>query len=494
MTLGVIFFCAVSRQVPFYCFIFYSKDMNKKKLTLTIIFSVIGGLALFFAIPTGIFIFSMMRIDPSVKNYRSSYSFNEIKLAESNTFKKLNDVTYPKEFDPHSFYSDEEIVSYAQFSNSVYRSIMEKERSQNMAYSAVNLYSTMNHLYGAISDESLANKFDSLLGLDDISRQSFYNKIMRNNSFAKDECTTHIKNAAFFSNQYQYSNEYVDHLTKYYAEAYQLDFRKDQQKILSWVDQALHSKNFVDERYLGIDGDTALMLMSALYFKNAWHSKYLSENNVRDYFYLSDGNKVETTFMKHTYIADGYYDYGKYVAVTDYFAIKTASITYFVPKDIEDNIFELTNDKNIFINEKDKFIPFPDKNHMEESGSWVNLKVNLTTPKFELKTDMDFEKPLKSLGLQNMFDRSQDSFGNAFTNMIKSTYMQGIKQRNEVEFNEDGATIKALVSATIGAGSAGPVEYDTLDVNLNQPFIYVIRDHHGLPIFVGHVDNPTSNN
>ena len=45
--------------------------------------------------------------------------------------------------------------------------------------------------------------------------------------------------------------------------------------------------------------------------------------------------------------------------------------------------------------------------------------------------------------------------------------------------------------AVIGAaGSAAPMENDTLDVDLNQPFIYIIRDINDTPIFVGHVDNP----
>ena len=45
--------------------------------------------------------------------------------------------------------------------------------------------------------------------------------------------------------------------------------------------------------------------------------------------------------------------------------------------------------------------------------------------------------------------------------------------------------------ATFGAGSAAPMENDTPDVKLNQPFIHIIRDINGTPIFVGHVDNPT---
>jgi hypothetical protein len=40
-------------------------------------------------------------------------------------------------------------------------------------------------------------------------------------------------------------------------------------------------------------------------------------------------------------------------------------------------------------------------------------------------------------------------------------------------------------------GAAAPMNNDTLDVKLNQPVIYIIRDINGTPIFVAHVDNPT---
>lgn len=48
--------------------------------------------------------------------------------------------------------------------------------------------------------------------------------------------------------------------------------------------------------------------------------------------------------------------------------------------------------------------------------------------------------------------------------------------------------------AIIGATSAAPItELNTLEVKLNQPFIYIIKDINDLPIFVGHIDNPTNN-
>ena len=51
-----------------------------------------------------------------------------------------------------------------------------------------------------------------------------------------------------------------------------------------------------------------------------------------------------------------------------------------------------------------------------------------------------------------------------------------MKQRNEVEFNEDGSIVKSVSMSGMSKGEAAPFIGDTLDVNLNQPFIYIIRD------------------
>ena len=120
--------------------------------------------------------------------------------------------------------------------------------------------------------------------------------------------------------------------------------------------------------------------------------------------------------------------------------------------------------------------------------------VNLQTPKFNQVSDVDFKGAISSLGFADIFNNEIDSFSNAFNETdpsFKGLYLEQIKQRNEVVFNEDGSTIKSLSIAGFGpTGSAPTPELDTLDVKLNQPFIYIIRDINNTPIFVGHLDNP----
>jgi hypothetical protein len=123
-------------------------------------------------------------------------------------------------------------------------------------------------------------------------------------------------------------------------------------------------------------------------------------------------------------------------------------------------------------------------------GTMVELK----TPKFHFKADSDFKSCLRALDLGEVFDPNINSFGNAFSDENAGStnfYLQNLKQRNEVEFNEDGSTVRSI-SFGAGAGGSAPLSPDGgLEVELNQPFIYIIKDINDMPIFVGHVDNPT---
>ena len=55
--------------------------------------------------------------------------------------------------------------------------------------------------------------------------------------------------------------------------------------------------------------------------------------------------------------------------------------------------------------------------------------------------------------------------------------IEQIKRNKARTFNEDGSIVKSVTMASYGAGgAAAPMRNDTLDVKLNQPFIYIIRD------------------
>ena len=428
--------------------------------------------------------------EESVKTYKKSYSANQIRVAESNTFKKLNEITYPAGQAPKaSRISGEEVDSYSNFSNLTYHAIVNDLNNQeNLSYCPVGLYSLMNEMYGAISRDDLRNRFDELLGLTQADRISFYRNIMTANSYAIEDSSIQLKNGAFFNNEYNYNQNYIDYLTNLYSEAYQLSFENEADKIVDWANQAVNEPGFIDKQFLEMSKDSQLYLFSTLYFKNAWLNKFLESDSLVDNFYLTDGTSKNATFMKHSYMSEFYYDYGKYISVKDYYYNRYASVTYIVPKDLNDNIFELTKNVNIFDEiEENKVIN-------EDEYGLNYFTINLKTPKFNFKFQIDFEDSLTSLGFGDIFNPTIDSFKNAFDDsrltLVDTIYIDKMKQKNEVEFNEDGTIIKSLSMASMSKGEAAPGVFDSLDVNLNQPFIYIIRDTNDTPIFVGHVDNP----
>ena len=453
------------------------------KLGLIITASVIVAIV---AVPASVIIISSLRVKESVKTNNRRYSLNEIRIAESNTFKKLNTVSYPNGDKPfETRLTEKEAKAYNNFSNLTYHSLVDTSKKDNMSYSVVGLYSVINEMTNATSREELKEKFNTLLGLNESSRVAFYDKVMKANSFASDESTIQLKNSAFFNREFNYNQEFVNNLTKLYCEAYQINFESEASKMVEWVNQAVNSNGFIDDKFLEMNDETQLYLFSTLYFKNAWKEKYLSDNNIKDDFYLSSDKTVKATYMNHSYLSQSYYDYGSYISVKDYYSKGRASVTYLVPKKVEDNIFDLTKDVNIF-EEKDE-------NIVKNEGHGY-IMVNLSTPKFVAKADVDFHKCLDNLGFGDIYNPNIDSFKNAFDDVRLedyNIYIQKIKQKNEVEFNEDGSIIKSVTMASFGAGAAAPMKNDTLDVKLNQPFIYIIRDINGTPIFVGHVDNPT---
>ena len=446
------------------------------KLGLIVTAAVILGII---AVPASLILFSSLKIEESVKTSNRRYSLNEIRIAESNTFKKLNTVSYPDGGAPSPIKTtEEESKAYNNFSNLTYHALVDTSKKDNMSYSVVGLYSMINEMTNATSREELKEKFNTLLGLNEGSRVTFYDKVMKANSFASDESTIQLKNSAFFNNEFNYNQEFVNSLTKLYCEAYQIDFESEANKMVDWVNQAVNSNGFIDDKFLEMDDETQLYLFSTLYFKNAWASKYLSENNIKDDFYLTSDKTVKATYMNHSYYSQCY--------LKDYYSSNRASVTYLVPKKVEDNIFDLTKDVNIFEEKEENIV---------KNGEYGYIMVNLSTPKFTTKSDVDFQKCLDNLGFGEIYNPNIDSFKNAFDDEKLNDYniyIQKIKQKNEVEFNEDGSIVKSVSMASFGAGGAAPMRNDTLDVKLNQPFIYIIRDINGTPIFVGHVDNPTN--
>ncbi len=448
----------------------HKKRFNRNWLYLIIPSATVASLVL---VVSAVVLSTMLTSKESVRITRKQYSKAEIAVIESNTFKRLNEFAYPPlDGSRYEMMNEREVEHFNTFTNTIYQAL---DDTPNSAFVPVNLYPLLSVLSMGSSSLELDSKFAELFSdVGENERTSLYKRIFKNNFYHNNYGSSFIHNGAFVDFELGFSNVYLEKLTNNYFEAFSLDYKNedDIQKMMKWIDDSMQEENFIKRHDLNITNESILYLFSSFLFSNQWSNKYYEKDNIIAPFYLASGSQTQTTYMSHKYYGK-YYNYENYVSVYDYYTNEN-SVQYIVPKDHSDNIYDLLGDTNFLI---------------ETGEEHPEMTIDLTAPIFTNTNTLDFKNALTNLGLGAMFDSMQNNFTNVFDTAPVSSFIEKIIQKNEASFTVDGTTIKSLAFA--GADSAGPGPNDTLEVDLNQPFIYVIRDINNIPLFIGHYDTPS---
>ena len=443
----------------------------------------IGSLSLvgtFVLVVASVAIFSSMQIHESIADSvkKARFSMYDTNLLESETFKHLNSITYDleKKNEPIS----EDFVSYVNsFTEKTYQGF---DKSSNFAYSPLMAYTQMDLISLALSDDEATAEVNAALGTSDMEfRGTNVRNAMLNNSYAdkKEKSTVQTKNAVFYDPTQAESNisqNFLTGLTSRRAEAYQMNFKidRDVNNILQWIDESVNETGFLTKQDLDIDKDTFILFVSSLYFDNSWSSKYVAKNTKNDTFHLSNGETVTTKFMNHVILND-YCDFGDYVSVKDNYRYGYY-VEYFVPKKLEDNIFNVL--PNDFLTKE-----------VEPKYTAISLSV----PKLDMTCKSDITDIIKGTGIQKMYgyEPGHSKLDNACEtpNFDDASWVKLTKQKTSVSFDEDGTVVKSI-TFSIGNGTDSYHPSNGYEVTLNQPFVYVIKDSNGLPLVLGTVNNP----
>ena len=443
-----------------------SKKCTKRKIFIIVALSIIFVFILIIIY----FIFFWGKHIVEEKNVKEkNFSKKEMEIARYNTVIKLNNIIFPTSKSNES-YSEEELYNFYNFTYYFFKNIDYRD------FSPIGLYSVLINIYMAISDKEQSELLNNILGSNNEERIKFYSKIFNNNYFQNSDGEIKISNGAFYNSDIVKENQaFIEQMSKTYTECYKLSYNKDFNFINEWISKTLKD----DKGSFGLNLDDkeniVILFFSNLYYKQKWKNKFSDSETYKDFFYIDNNNKKEVAFMKHTYYANDYYDYDKYISFYDYYT-NNYLIQYIVPKSIKDNILSLINDKN-FIYENEIY---------KKDGIYITLSV----PKFKIDNDIDFIPIMEKIGLDKLFNSLYSTINNPFITRNDYNYYLGIfSQKNQVELNEDGTTIKSktLVSSMVISTSIDPMD---VEVKLNQPFIFIIRDINLLPIFIGYIKEP----
>jgi len=355
----------------------------------------------------------------------------------------------------------------------------------NLIFSPYSISIASALLYGGAGGETasqIANTFHfnlppdqfhpamNALALDLSKRPVQSRRIDRKNPMLLD-----IANAVWGQRDYPFEMTYLDLLAINYGAGVRLvDFVTEpdsaRQQINDWVDRETNGKIKDILPPGSVDQDTRLVLANAVYFKAAWQEAFVEKLTQDVAFTLLNGSQVQVPMMQTEGDIPVRFGSGDgYQAIALPYKGDLAEMVIILPDQGAFDSLETTLDENLYEAILQELRPY---------------NLILFMPRFEFSINFDLKVVLSGMGMPLSFDYTKADFSN-ITKFDRFFVKQAV-HKAYILVNEEG-TEAAAVSIMIPAPSSHPPQ----ELQLNRPFIFIIRDvPTGMILFAGRVLNP----
>ena len=288
-------------------------------------------------------------------------------------------------------------------------------------------------------------------------------------------CT--LANSLWLNNSLSYDQATMDNLAYYHhASVYQTDFSSASagKALQTWLNNNTGGmlKNYTGSSNL--DPETVLSLASTIYFQAKWTSEFSAANNTQGLFH-SPGGDITCTFMNKKETQTNYYWGESYGAVA--LTMKNDASMWLILPDEDKTVDDVLAEGEYL----DRIVV-----GTEEVENSKYVKVNLSLPKFDISSGGNIQDLFMELGITDIFD----IYASDFTAITSDSpvVVSAVNQAARVMIDEQG--VKAATYIEIpGCGAAAPPD-EIIDFILDRPFLFVIADYNGNPLFVGVVNTP----
>jgi serpin B len=224
------------------------------------------------------------------------------------------------------------------------------------------------------------------------------------------------------------------------------------------------------------DTPLLMMLVNAVHFKADWADPFSSLATQPRPFTRLDGSQTDVQMMAHkTYYA--------YLKTYDFQAIQ---LPY---EDPRYSMVVLMPAEGTF----EEFAAHLDAQTVDDTiGRLQRGKVLLGFPRFEIASKPQIKTALQSLGMITAFSAENADFSGIADPLptYPNDYITDVVQKAFITVNEQG-TEAAAVTGVTGAAGAAPTTESYVEMTIDHPFVYLIRDaQNGAILFVGQVVDP----
>lgn len=347
---------------------------------------------------------------------------------------------------------------------------------ENLLYSPINAYIGLAMTAELASGNSRQQLLDALGVADtDTLRQQIHclwESVYQDDG--NEICT--LANSLWLDKQLGYAQGVMDDLAyHYYTDIYQRNLRGfgASRDIGNWLVSNTGGALKGDSIKVQLPEEPILALYSTIYFQAKWQDEFNAANNTDDIFHGAAGD-TRCTFMNFKLRQMHYYWGNSFGAVA--LGLKNGSQMWLLLPDEDKTVADILREGEYY-----DMITAP-------YDGWANtkyMKVNLSLPKFDISAQADLKDGLKNMGITDIFSFKTADFSDSLEGPVCIT---GANQSVRVAIDEKGVTAAAYIE--LPAAGAAPPPDEIIDFILDRPFLFIIADNSGVPLFAGTVNQP----
>lgn len=347
---------------------------------------------------------------------------------------------------------------------------------ENRVYSPLSLYLALGML-AELTDGNSRKQILDLLGYESIEVLREHTEIIWNINYCDDGLySSTLASSLWLNKDVQFNKDTINTIKdSYYASTFQGEMGSDtfNNALKDWINTQTGGNLTDYASDVSLNERDFLALITTVFFEAAWDNEF-KEEDVTDGIFRSVKGNENCRFMNDTVM--GNYFWGENFSAV-YKTFDGNSKMWFILPDENSGTEEALKDEEVldFILTGSEF----------KSNKWT--LVNLSVPKFDVSSSLSLNESLHSLGITDVFDSAKADF----TPMLKNSqevFLDKVDHCARVSIDEKGCTATAFT--VLNAAGAGAPE-DEVDFIIDRPFIFVVTNYDGFPLFVGTVNSLT---
>lgn len=361
------------------------------------------------------------------------------------------------------------------------RQFLSGGEGENRVCSPLNVTMALAML-AEVTDGESRQQILELLGAPDLDALRARTQALWKVSYQDDGLVKSVlANSLWLREGMGYRAETLENLAAYYYAASfsgQMGSPEYDALLQAWINE--QTGGLLQEQASGLQmsPETVLALVSTIYFKAPWTDSFPAFLTAEGLFHSPDGD--QTVDFMHRSDTTSYY-WGERFGAAGLGMGNNGTMWLLLPDE------GVTPEELLRDEEAMSFLLLPRKTDWEQQKT---LQVNYTVPKFDVSSDLNLIDSLKALGIQDVFDPSISDFS-PLTADTDELYVSQVKHAARVLIDEEGCEAAAYTVILVAEAAAfEEPEPEEIDFILDRPFLFVITNAGGLPLFVGVVNHP----